>query len=196
MSVPSHVIAGLKTRYDEPQRHYHSWAHVEALLRHFETLRAKMSDAGPVLWALYYHDAVYDPKAPDNEEQSAELLRVEAAEHLAADDLQFAYDIIIGTKTHELVGDWPDAKRADMALFLDMDLSILAAPEPVFDQYERDVRAEYAFVPEDAFKAGRAAILKRFLERDRIYYTATCRDRWEAVARANLSRSIEALQGQ
>ena len=155
-----------------------------------------MSDAGPVLWALYYHDAVYDPKAPDNEEQSAELLRVEAAEHLAADDLQFAYDIIIGTKTHELVGDWPDAKRADMALFLDMDLSILAAPEPVFDQYERDVRAEYAFVPEDGFKAGRAAILKRFLERDLIYTTPPSRARGEAGARANLSRSIEALQGQ
>ena len=190
---PSSLLQQLKLRYGEPQRYYHSWAHIEALLRHFETLKAEFSESDLVLWALYYHDAIYDPAAQDNEEQSAELFRQEAAEHLSPDDLQFVYDIIIGTKTHELIGAWDTDRQRDMALFLDMDLSILAARDDVFDQYERDVRAEYAFVPEAAFRAGRSAILQRFLQRDSIYYTQICRDKWEAAARANLARSIEAL---
>jgi len=187
------LLNGLKTRYGEPQRHYHSWDHVEALLRHFEDVRAQLNDPGPVLWALYYHDAIYDPKAPDNEEQSADLLREEAADHLSPDDLQFACDIITGTKRHELVGDYDAVRQADMALFLDIDLSILAAPEPVFDTYEANVRKEYAFVPEDVFRAGRASILKNFLERSRIYYSETCFAQWETAARRNLERSIERL---
>lgn len=194
MTVPASLLDGLKARYGEPQRHYHSWKHIEALLRHFDGLQADFSEPEPVLWALYYHDAIYDPKAPDNEEKSAELLKDEAAAYLAKADLTFAYDVIIGTKTHELVGDWEPDRRHDMALFLDMDLSILAAPVDVFDQYERDVRAEYAHVPKEAFAAGRVAILKRFLSREHIYYTETCREKWERRARDNLARSISALE--
>ena len=193
MSVPEILLEGLKARYSEPQRHYHTWAHIEALLRHFAELREAFSEPETVLWALYYHDAIYDPKAPDNEEQSAALLKAEAAGYLEPDDLQFAYDIIIGTKRHELVGDYPETRRNDMALFLDIDLSILAAPPDVFDAYELNVRKEYAFVPEEAFRPGRAKILQTFLNRARIYYTDVCFDRWEGPARENLKRSIERL---
>lgn len=193
MSVRLELIASLKGRYSEPQRHYHTWAHIEALLRHFESLRDEFSHPDIVLWALYYHDAIHDPKAPDNEEQSAELLKAEAAEYLGPQGLQFAYDIIIGTKRHELVGNYDEAHRKDMALFLDIDLSILAAPADVFDEYELNVRKEYAFVPDEAFREGRSGILKTFLNRPRIYYTDMCFDRWEGPARENLKRSIERL---
>ena len=193
MSVPAELIAGLEERYSEPQRHYHSWAHVEALLRHFEDLRGEFSEADLVLWALYYHDVIYDPKEPDNEEQSAELLKAEAADYLSSKDLRFTYDIIIGTKRHERVGEHSESRNYDMALFLDIDLSILAAPLSVFDEYELNIRKEYAFVPEEAFRKGRGDILKTFLNRPRIYYSDVCYDRWEAQARANLERSVERL---
>ena len=191
--IPADLLAGLKARYSEPQRHYHTWAHIEALYRHFEDLHKAFAEPDLVLWALYYHDAIYDPKAPDNEEQSAELVKAEAAEFLAPDQLQFAYDIIIGTKRHELVGDHSESRLKDMALFLDIDLSILATPSDVFEEYELNVRKEYDFVPEDAFRSGRAQILKTFLNRPRIYYSDICFDRWEGPARANLKRSIERL---
>ena len=193
MSIPSNLLGGLKERYSEPQRYYHSWPHIDALLRHFEDLQDQLNEPDLVLWALYYHDAIYDPKAPDNEEQSAELLKAEAAEYLKPQDLQFAYDIIIGSKRHELTGDHPEARRNDMAVFLDIDLSILAAPSDVFDEYELNVRKEYDFVPEDAFRKGRGDILKTFLNRPRIYYSDVCFGRWERPARENLKRSIERL---
>ena len=73
-------------------------------------------------------------------------------------------------------------------------MSILAAPAPVFDQYERDVRAEYAFVSDEAFRTGRLAILKAFMDREQLYFTPQCRADWEPLARANLARSIAALE--
>jgi predicted metal-dependent HD superfamily phosphohydrolase len=88
----------------------------------------------------------------------------------------------------------PAQDARDLALFLDIDLSILGAPEPVYDQYEQDIRAEYAFVPADAYRAGRGAILKGFLSRPRLYFTDIAHAEWDAAARANLARALRALE--
>ncbi|MEQ9506823.1 MAG: hypothetical protein RLO80_11180 [Hyphomonas sp.] len=194
INLPKALLAGLRVRYAEPQRHYHTWAHISALKLHYDRYAPYFARPAAVLWALYWHDAIYDPMAKDNEEQSAVLLEADAAGHLPAEDVAFAAMMIRATAKH-LVPDglMPDDK-ADLSLFLDMDLSILGAPPPVFDQYERDVRAEYAAVPDDAFRKGRAAILKNFLDRPRLYFTNICAARWEAAARDNLARSIAALE--
>ncbi len=185
---------GLRARYGEPQRHYHTWAHIEALLGHYRRWVRYLNRPGPVLWALYWHDAVYDPQAKDNEEQSAQLLLRDAAGHLSPQDMTFAAAIIRATATHTV----PDALSAsdteDLALFLDMDLSILGAPQPVYDRYEQDIRAEYAFVPEAAYRAGRGTILKDFLARPRLYFTDIAHTEWDAQARANLARAVGALE--
>jgi hypothetical protein len=69
-----------------------------------------------------------------------------------------------------------------------------ARPKPVYDQYEQDIRAEYAFVPADAYRAGRGAILKGFLSRPRLYFTDIAHAEWDAAARANLARALRALE--
>ena len=191
--IPGYLLNRLKARYGEPQRHYHTWDHIEALKRHFDALADEWHRSEPVLWALYWHDAIYDPTRPDNEELSAQLLEEDGRGHLGAEDLAFAAQIIRATATHEVPDGLSDDDRADLALFLDIDLSILGAREQVFDQYEADVRAEYAFVPEDAFRAGRAKVLKSFAERPAIYFTEEGRARWDVQARLNLSRSLARL---
>ncbi|QYI99632.1 hypothetical protein KUV46_09735 [Thalassovita mediterranea] len=195
MSIPSDLIEGLKARYGEPQRHYHTWDHIEALKRHFDSLKAHWHRPEPVLWALYWHDAIYDPTRPDNEELSARLLEEEGPGHLRAADLAFAAEIIRATAKHEEPEGLSDDDGADLALFLDIDLSILGAPEPVFDQYEVNVRKEYAFVPEEAFRAGRTKVLKSFADRPAIYFTGEGQSRWDAQARRNLARSLAQLEG-
>lgn len=194
MSVPTGLIEALKARYAEPQRHYHTWAHIAALLQHFRRWESHFHRPEPVLWALYWHDAIYDPRASDNEEQSARLLEREAAGHLTPDDIGFAATIIRATARHLVPERLSASDAADLSLFLDIDLSILAAQAPVFDQYERDVRAEYAFVPDEAFRTGRLAILKAFMDREQLYFTPQCQADWEPLARANLARSIAALE--
>ncbi|MCZ4299265.1 hypothetical protein [Henriciella marina] len=190
MMIPTELIEGLKARYAEPQRHYHTWDHIEALKRHFDSLDGHWHRPEPVLWALYWHDAIYDPTRPDNEELSAQLLEEEGAAHLGADDLAFATEIIRATAKHEVPEGLSDDNRADLSLFLDIDLSILGAPEPVFDQYEVNVRMEYAFVPEEDFRTGRAKVLKSFADRPAIYFTGEGQSRWDAQARRNLARSL------
>ncbi|SDC36605.1 hypothetical protein SAMN05444678_102435 [Sphingomonas sp. YR710] len=80
-----------------------------------------------------------------------------------------------------------------MAIFLDMDLSILGASEAAFDAYEAGVRHEYRDVPDAALRAGRSQILQSVLARDRLYMSAWGRNRFEAKARKNLQRSMAAL---
>ena len=187
-------MEALRQRHGEPQRHYHTWAHIEALLGHYRRWVRYLNRPGPVLWALYWHDAIYDPKAKDNEEKSAQLLEQEAAGHLSPHDIEFAAAIIRATATHTVAEGLPAQDAGDLALFLDMDLSILGAPEAVYDRYEQDIRAEYAFVPEEAYRAGRGAILKGFLSRPRLYFTDIAHAEWDTAARANLARALRALE--
>ncbi len=80
--IPVHVMADLRRRYAEPQRAYHTWTHVEDLLTLFVEPRGPLHDDAAVLYAILFHDAVYDPKRADNEERSADLVRVLAPEIL------------------------------------------------------------------------------------------------------------------
>lgn len=193
MSVPAELIEGLKARYGEPQRHYHTWDHITALKRHYDSLSDVWSRPEPVLWALYWHDAIYDPTRGDNEELSAQLLEEQGRGHISDDDLTFAAKIIRATAKHEVPDGLNASDAHDLALFLDIDLSILGAPAAVFDRYETDVRREYGFVPDEAFRAGRARILKGFAERQELYFTDAGRGLWDARARSNLQRSLDRL---
>lgn len=193
VAVPPDVLDELRARYGEPQRAYHTWAHLEALLSWYAEVRPALNDAQAVLYAVLFHDAVYDPTRGDNEALSAVLLRDRMAGRLPTDTLEQAAGLIGATHRHLLPEGLSAEAAGDAALFLDMDLSILGAPEAVFDAYEVNVRTEYAHVPEAAFRAGRAAILSAFLGRERLYFSDWGHARFEAAARANLSRSIAAL---
>lgn len=192
--IPGELMKTLRRRYAEPQRHYHTWAHIEALLEHYRRWVRYFHRPGPVLWALYWHDAVYDPHASDNEEQSAQLLEKEAAGHLSPDDIAFAAAIIRATTTHTVPEGLAERASEDLALFLDLDLSGFAASDPVFNQMQKDIRAEYAFVPEDRYRAARGGILKGFLGRERLYFTDLAHAEWEAAARVNLARAVRELE--
>lgn len=187
------MLLSLKARYQEPQRAYHTWEHIEALLRHFNDAAHLLDNPTSVLWALYWHDAIYDPKRPDNELVSAELLREEAKGTLSEAQLSLAALIIEATARHQLPEGLDDQALSDIAHFLDMDLSILGAKEDVFDAYEDQIRFEYSFVPIAAYKAARANILQGFLARENLYFTDRFRSQWEAKARDNLARSIKRL---
>jgi predicted metal-dependent HD superfamily phosphohydrolase len=67
--------------------------------------------------------------------------------------LEQAVSLVLATKKHIPEG-FDDARRSNAAIFLDMDLSILGADELRPDAYEDEIRAEYAHVPEEEFRAG------------------------------------------
>jgi predicted metal-dependent HD superfamily phosphohydrolase len=165
----------LLRRYAQPHRCYHDLRHLVEVLDAVDELGGS-DDARLAAW---FHDAVYLPAAPDNEARSADLAREAAGERAAA--------LVLATARHE-PGDDPEA-----AVLCDADLAVLASPRRRYDRYAADIRAEYAAIPDEAFRAGRGRMLRGFLDRPRIYTTAGARRRWEDAARANLSRELAAL---
>lgn len=180
-----HLAERLVAAHSEPHRHYHTVDHIEAVLRHLRTLDAMNITTA---FAAFYHDLVYDPTRSDNEEKSALL----AAASLTAMRVPQAGDvaaIIRATAAHELTNDLPP----DAASFLDADLAILGQRPAIYHAYTLAVRAEYIHMPDADFRAGRAAVLHSFADRPTLFFTAAGHDLWEAQARANIARELEAL---
>lgn len=195
INVPGPVLEKLRVCHAEPQRHYHDWTHIEALLAHLESIEDQINDPCAVLYAILFHDSVYDPRAKDNERQSAAML-LESAAPISADSLALAHRLILATEGHRMPLDLPPEASSDCAHFLDMDLAILGASEERFDIYEDQIRREYAHVPEADFRAGRSQVLRGFLDREVLYFTDWGRDRFEMRARANCLRSLRLLEGE
>lgn len=179
----------LTQRYKEPHRAYHGMAHIEALLQGQLAHRDLIQDHQAVMLAIWFHDAVYDTHQPDNEERSAllagEMLLQVGAEPQLIDSVQRK---VRATHRHE----WTDGDT-DTAVFLDLDLGILAASPEAYAHYAGQVALEYDWVPELAYKSGRAKVLQAFVDRPQIYFTPALRALWEGQARMNLQREIAAL---
>jgi len=175
--------------YGESHRAYHNFVHVVHLLREFDEILGLIENPNQVEVALWYHDAIYDTRAEDNEEKSAELVERRLAKSgISKEFIDEVKKMILATKH----GKTPQDK--DTKYLIDIDLSILGKPIKEFDEYERDIRFEYAWVPENQFKERRRAILQEFLGRDSIYLTNFFKQRYENQARCNLERSITQLK--
>lgn len=173
--------------YAEAHRHYHTGEHIARTLELLDGVTARLRHAPEAELAVWLHDVVYDPRAADNEERSAvmaETLLVEGGS--PAPTAGRVRALILATRHATPVED-PDARYV-----VDADLSILGAPRAEFDRYEEQVRREYAFVPEAEWRERRPRILRRFLDRPRIFETPEFA-RFEAPARANLARSLARL---
>ena len=185
----------LSALYRAPGRHYHGLAHVEALLALAREYRADLADRQAIEAAIWFHDAIYDSRRSDNEARSAALAAANLALRVEPARLFRITAMIEATATHVLPDLGDEAATRDAAFFLDMDLSILGAPQSAFDSYEAAVRREYAWVNDEAWAAGRAAVLRKFLARPTIFHTEAFRQRFETAARINIARSTAALAG-
>jgi predicted metal-dependent HD superfamily phosphohydrolase len=173
----------LASCYAEAARHYHTLKHVVAVLDVIETNELAPPELSLAGW---YHDAIYDAKADDNEARSADFAREELAK--IGIPQQVTYEVgrlVLLTKTH-------NATACDITgqLLLDADLSVLGADARSYDSYAAAIRREYSWVPEEHYRSGRCRVLQSFLARDRIYWRLT---HLEQAARRNLSREIQHL---
>ncbi|AZO23412.1 MAG: hypothetical protein E5W38_23990 [Mesorhizobium sp.] len=185
----------LTALYQAGDRHYHDLAHVEAMLALAEECRRLLHDPDAVEAAIWFHDAIYDSRAKDNETKSAVLAEQKLSGRISSERLSRIVAMIDATATHQLPRLDDEKATSDAALFLDMDLAILGAEPGAFDAYEKAVRREYGWVEEPMWRAGRAAVLKSFLARPHIFHTAEFRRRFGERARQNLARSLVALEG-
>lgn len=183
-------------RHRERHRRYHTLEHVRWVVRHATRLAAVVHggagepepDTNAITVAAIFHDAVYDPLSSTNEHDSARL----AAEHLRnlgwpTDRIRAVERMIEATAGH-------DARTLDEQVLLDADLAVLGGSTDDYAAYVAAVRAEYAAVDDVRWRAGRADVLRHFLDRPQIFNTPTMRDEREAQARANLAAELTTLE--
>jgi predicted metal-dependent HD superfamily phosphohydrolase len=188
----------LLNRYGEAGRAYHNLSHIAALLAHAERCRASLKEPLVVAMAIWFHDVIYDTHASDNEERSAALaVAVLHGWGLDAPRIARVEACILATKKHALLGDGgANGADADQAYFLDMDLAILGVAPALYNQYSAAIREEYRWVPDPAYRAGRTAVLQKFLLRPRLYFTSQFADAYERQARTNLEQEVQRLGDQ
>ncbi|MEV6275955.1 metal-dependent phosphohydrolase [Nocardia sp. NPDC051832] len=183
------VGVDLVRRYREPHRRYHTVDHLATMLGVIDELAADAADADAVRYAAFFHDAVYAVDRPDNEERSAELAE-QVLESLGA-----AAELVaeVGRLVRLTAGHDPEPGDRNGEVLCDADLVILAADAPGYAAYTAAVRAEYQHVPDDLFRAGRAAVLQGLARQPYLFRTATARARFESAARVNLSAELAVL---
>lgn len=202
ISHPDIAAAGeqILTLYAKPARAYHNITHLADVLAKLDWAKGALSRNGnlaglaPVTiarmfdtieLALFYHDAVYDPRAKDNEKQSRNLMLRDAntlgLHKSIADD---AARLINLTAHHNR------AQKPDEKIMADCDLAILGAAPAVFQKYDAGIRCEYAHVPAPLYAAGRAKVLRGFLATPRLFKTAVFATRYDTPARRNIKAAL------
>jgi len=181
---PERIHAELVTRYSEPHRHYHTCEHIGHCLNQLELASADIDNPAAVGMALWFHDVIYNPRATDNEQQSADLFMRRVGNHADQQFSEIVYEAILITK-HQAM-----PKTLTEQFVVDIDLSSFGLAEPTFDKNSRDIRAEYAHVPDAEFFPAHLKFIESLFARPTLYFTDFFRTRYEAIARANFQRLL------
>lgn len=190
-SVSDALMLYVRTRMAEPHRHYHTLAHCLDLQNKYVQLRVTDHAHYPqdIQWAIWLHDLFYFPQNKDSEERSARFAEA------VIDDSNCAVrvgEMIRMTNGH--AGLIHNKETLDQKIFMDLDLSILAADEDRFDLYCEQIRSEYTFVSEGLYRTKRKAILQEFIDRRIFRSGLPGTEFWESQAKDNLKRAIEKLK--
>lgn len=182
----------LLRRWSEPHRGYHDVRHLSDVVHRLRELAAAgvtAAAAPDVRLAAWFHDAVYDGSPGADEEASALLARDELlALSVPANVSRRVCELVRVTTRHAVPAD-----DAGAAALCDADLAVLAADADRYAAYVAGVRREYAALDETTFRAGRAAVLRRLLDRPALFTTAVARQWWEQPARDNVARELTTL---
>jgi predicted metal-dependent HD superfamily phosphohydrolase len=188
-SVIESLFNSIVEHYSANWRAYHNLSHIQSLLALSESLLDKIQNRDAFYFAIWFHDVIYDTQRADNEEKSAEFA-VDALTSLGVPEQTIAAvrEMILATKQHR-----GEDLSWDTKAFLDLDTSILGAPEDVYKEYSRAIRKEYSWVPDALYREGRMKVLNDFLGRARIYHTEEISANCEAQARRNIAEELSCL---
>ncbi|MFC6092779.1 hypothetical protein [Saccharothrix lopnurensis] len=180
-----HPPGDLAERYAEPHRGYHNTDHVLAVVRDVTALAADRTaeERAVLVLAALAHDVVYDGRPGEDERRSAGWARARLAGLPQAERVA---ELVLATTDHT-------SDDGLARLLLDADLAVLGSEPADYERYRRAVRAEYAHVPDDAWRVGRGAVLWSLLDRDPLYATPAARARWGARAARNLAAELSSL---
>lgn len=173
--------------YSEKHRYYHHLDHLSQMLQELLAIKPVIKDWEATLFALFYHDIIYKPRAEDNELKSAEFAAYSLKAFGASKELIIKTKaFILATITHTL----DDVQDSDLAYFLDADLSILGQPPHIYQRYVENIRKEYCHYSDEDFQKGRRSLLRSFLQNDTLFKTKWFKEKYEEKARKNIKKEL------
>jgi predicted metal-dependent HD superfamily phosphohydrolase len=174
--------------YTAAGRHYHTLFHLQNMLSELVIIEPLFEDFDAALFALFYHDIIYDPARTDNEEQSASIATEKLRKiNYKVERIDRCRELILATKGHS------GSVIQEVNLFIDSDLSVLGYPWNIYVAYASNIRKEYAAFPDEVYKSGRRKVLERFLRMNTVFNTKHFIEKFEPNARANMMREIAEL---
>jgi predicted metal-dependent HD superfamily phosphohydrolase len=182
-SLADEMFEDLRQHYAGPGRFYHTLDHIGAMLETVASLASFARNLNALKLAVWLHDVIYDSRASDNEERSAEYAE-QVCEKLSILAAREVASLILKTKTHE-AGDDSDAQ-----VLIDADFAILGASESTYRAYADQIRQEHAWVPEPDYRMGRRQVLERFLARPKVFHLLA---HLEEPAHRNIAAEISRL---
>ena len=188
LSIVDACFKVLRDLYCGPDRHYHDFEHIYESLRTLDHYMSLAENPRAIEAAIWFHDAIYDTHAADNEERSADL----AGQWLNKLGEPAAFILLVRKRImatkHDKVLE--GNHLTDEQLTADIDLTPLGYKAGEFDRLGDCIRREHHWVKEDDYKKRNTRRLRAFLARRTIYYSPNFRMNFERPARKNLLRAI------
>lgn len=184
-AVASSVLARMSTGH----LHYHSPVHVLAMFLFAARLDMELKPWEQL--AIWFHDVVYTPGAPENynEQQSANFMRAVLPSGLDAPltIVGQAERGILFTAMYER-----EDVEEQFHRIMDLDLVSFSCEYKKFCQIALLVQKEMlSAYTERRFKTAHRRFLQRMLAKKHIYRTSLFQEKFEETARANMTRFIK-----
>ena len=178
--------AELQKAYSHKSRYYHNLTHLEEMIFWFEKYKDEIQFPDEVLYAIFYHDYVYNSTRKDNELKSADYA-VKILQQETTLNKERIHQLIMVTKNHQ------PTENEDEKWMIDFDLKILSKDWNEYVTYYKQIRKEYSIYPDFLYNPGRKKALEHFLEHEHIYQTEVFQNIYEQQARANIKKEIDLL---
>jgi predicted metal-dependent HD superfamily phosphohydrolase len=184
----STIWARLIDQLNQPHRHYHDQTHIAHCLAELDGARNRIGNPDAVELALWFHDAIYEPGARDNEARSAALFLDYAKDALAEPLAREISDAILAT-VHRKIPDKGNAR-----FVVDIDLSSFGLPWPRFMADCHALRREQIDIADGEFYRNKCKFLHSLIDRSSIFVTPYFRQRYEGAARINIQRYLDMVE--
>ncbi|WP_103865360.1 hypothetical protein [Aquimarina sp. I32.4] len=178
----------IEKKHSKSNRHYHNLSHLYHLYSNLNQVKNDIEDWDIILFALFYHDFIYNVHKHNNEEKSAKKA-LKTLQELSTNKQRatLCSDIILATKGHNI------SAKKDINYFTDADLSILGSDWRSYQTYFENIRKEYKYYPDFMYNKGRIKILHHFISMPKIFKTDYFYTRFESQAKENITNEINLL---
>ncbi len=181
------IFRALEDRYDESHRVYHNGDHIRHCLAEFDSINTALTQTSRdiIELSIWFHDAIYEIAASDNEAESARWFSSLASGRLNPDIIRAVNRCILYTTHQEMPAD-------PCSLYMvDIDLSGLGQHWEGFAADGQKIREENHQLDDEMFVCGQIEFMNRLMNRSRIFYTEYFNTRLENRARQNIIRQLE-----